>query len=50
MNNYGVEWTDKEGKPHWREAQYIADLFEIVRELLGNGVVTMTVCRLKTKE
>lgn len=49
-NMYGVEWHNENGEAQWREAQYIADLFEVVRELLGSGVRMMTVCRLITKE
>lgn len=48
-NNYGVEWQDENGNLQWKEAQYLAELWDIVRDLLGSGVRNLTVCRLMTK-
>lgn len=49
LNNYGIEWTDENGKIQWKEAQYLADLMEIIGNLLGSGIKRIEVCRLTPK-
>lgn len=50
MNNYVVKWLSHDGLPNQEEAQYLSDLLQVVKELLGEGIEVISVCRLKKPE
>lgn len=43
---FAVEYHDASGKAIFKKCQYLADVFEAIRNLIGEGVHNITVMRI----